>query len=57
MESQRQPQNQRVFRTLQVRHKGVSLRYRCFDKEQRVEQGVIVENKWLSKALAWVAEQ
>ncbi|MEJ5154513.1 hypothetical protein WH240_04790 [Gluconobacter wancherniae] len=43
--------------SVEVRHKGVSLRYRCFDKEQRVEQGVIVENKLLSKALAWVAEQ
>jgi len=42
---------------LEVRHQGVSLPYRSFDKEQRVEQGVIVENKRLSEALAWVAEQ
>ncbi|GBQ94720.1 hypothetical protein AA23498_2099 [Acetobacter nitrogenifigens DSM 23921 = NBRC 105050] len=41
---------------LDVRHLGVSLPYRSFDKNQRVEQGTVVENKRLSEALAWAAE-
>ncbi|GBQ99432.1 transposase [Acetobacter nitrogenifigens DSM 23921 = NBRC 105050] len=41
---------------LEIRHQGVSLPHRVFDKDQRVEQGAIVENKRLSEALAWAAE-
>ena len=39
---------------LEVRWKGVTLPYRMFDKNQRVTQAAIVENKRLSQALAWV---
>jgi hypothetical protein len=39
---------------LEVRWKGVALPYRMFDKNQRVTQAAIVENKRLSQALAWV---
>jgi transposase len=39
---------------LEVRWKGVALAYRMFDKNQRVTQAAIVENKRLSEALAWV---
>jgi len=39
---------------LEVRWKGVALPYRIFDKNQRVTQAAIVENKRLSEALAWV---
>jgi transposase len=38
----------------EVRWKGVALPYRMFDKNQRVTQAAIVENKRLSEALAWV---
>jgi transposase len=39
---------------LEVRWQGVALPYRMFDKDQRVTQAAIVENKRLSEALAWV---
>jgi hypothetical protein len=39
---------------LEVRWKGIALPYRMFDKNQRVTQAAIVENKRLSEALAWV---
>ncbi len=39
-----------------VRWKGVSLPYRVFDKDQRVTQASIVENKRLSEALAFVKQ-
>src|SRR5918998_4457822 len=39
---------------LEVRWKGVALSYRMFDKNQRVTQAAIVENKRLSEALSWV---
>ena len=36
---------------IEVRHKGLSLPYRTFDRVTRVDQGAIVENKRLSEAL------
>ena len=43
---------------VEVRHKGVSLAYRSFDKEQRVTHAAIAENKHLSQVLAYIkAEQ
>ena len=39
---------------LEVRWKGIALPYRMFDKNQRVTQAAIVENKRHSEALAWV---
>jgi transposase len=39
---------------LEVRWQGIALPYRMFDKNQRVTQAAIVENKRLSEALAWV---
>ncbi len=41
---------------LEVRWQGVALSYRAFDKDQRVSQADIVENKRLSAALAQVKE-
>ncbi|MBO1358806.1 ISNCY family transposase [Acetobacter sacchari] len=41
---------------LEIRHQGASLPYRSFDKDQRVDQGAVVENKRLSEALALAAE-
>ncbi|KAA0570762.1 ISNCY family transposase [Azospirillum sp. B21] len=41
---------------LEVRWKGVALSYRAFDKDQRVSQADIVENKRLSAVLAQVKE-
>jgi len=38
---------------LEVRWQGAALPYRMFDKNQRVTQAAIVENKRLSEALAW----
>jgi hypothetical protein len=40
----------------EVRWKGMSLPYRVFDKDQRVSQAAIVENKRLSEALAFVKQ-
>lgn len=42
---------------LDIRWRGHSLPYRVFDKEQRVNQGEIVENKRLGAALAFVKAQ
>jgi len=39
---------------LEIRWKGVCLRYRTFDKKQRVTHAAIVDNKRLSEVLAWV---
>jgi hypothetical protein len=36
---------------IEVRHKGLALPYRTFDRITRVDQGAIVENKRLSEAL------
>lgn len=41
---------------LEVRWKGVALPYRAFDKDQRVSQADVVENKRLSAVLAQVKE-
>ena len=41
---------------LEVRWKGVALSYRAFDKDQRVTQADVVENKRLSAVLAQVKE-
>ena len=40
-----------------VRWKGVSLPYVVFDKEQRVSQAAVVENKRLGAALAFIKAQ
>jgi hypothetical protein len=40
-----------------VRWKGQSLPYTAFDKEQRVSQATVVENKRLGAALAFIQAQ
>ena len=40
-----------------IRHKGVDLPYRTFDKRRQVNQAAIVENKRLGPVLAYIAEQ
>ena len=42
---------------LDVRWKGLSLPYAVFDKEQRVSQAEVVENKRLGAALAFIKAQ
>ncbi len=42
---------------LALRHKGVDLPYRTFDKRPQVNQAAIVENKRLGPILAYIAEQ
>ena len=42
---------------LSIRHKGVDLPHRTFDRLQKVDQAIIVENKRLSDVLAFVAER
>src|SRR6266849_1420175 len=42
---------------LVIRHNGVDLPYRTFDKRQQVNQAAIVENKRLGPILAYIAEQ
>jgi hypothetical protein len=42
---------------LDIRWRGCSLPYTIFGKDQRVGHGEIVENKWLSAALAFVTAQ
>ena len=42
---------------LSIRHKGVDLPYRTFDRLQKVNQATIVENERLSEVLAFVAER
>ena len=41
---------------LAIRHKGLDLPFRTYDKLRRVTQAAIVENKRLSTALAYVAQ-
>ncbi|WP_371826881.1 ISNCY family transposase [Microvirga sp. VF16] len=41
---------------LAIRHKGIDLPYRTYDKLQRVTQAAIVENKRLGPVLAYVAQ-
>lgn len=40
-----------------VRHAGVDLPYRSFDRRQKVDQAAIVENKRLGEVLAYIAEK
>jgi hypothetical protein len=40
-----------------IRHNGVDLRYRTFDKRPQVNQAAIVENKRLGPVLAYIAEK
>ena len=40
-----------------IRHNGVDLPYRTFDKRPQVNQAAIVENKRLGPVLAYIAEQ
>src|SRR6266446_4636055 len=42
---------------LAIRHNGVDLPYRTFDKRPQVNQAAIVENKRLGPILAYIAEQ
>src|SRR5207302_1503921 len=42
---------------LAIRHNGVDLPYRTFDKRQQVNQAAIVENKRLGPVLAYIAEK
>lgn len=42
---------------LAIRHNGIDLPYRAFDKRQRVNQAAIVENKRLGPVLAYIAEK
>ena len=42
---------------LSIRHKGVELAYRTFDKLRHVPQAAIIENKRLGAALAFIREQ
>ena len=42
---------------LRIRHNGVELPYRTFDKLQQVNQAAIVENKRLGPVLAYIAER
>ena len=40
-----------------VRHAGIDLPYRTFDRRRRVDQAAIVENKRLGEVLAYIAEK
>jgi hypothetical protein len=40
-----------------IRHQGLDLPYRTFDKVQQVDQAAIVENKRLGATLAYIAER
>jgi hypothetical protein len=42
---------------LAIKHKGLSLAYRIFDRRQRVNQAAVVENKRLGPVLAYIAER
>jgi hypothetical protein len=42
---------------LVIRHNGVDLPYRTFDKRQQINQAVVVENKRLGPILAYIAER
>jgi len=42
---------------LAIRHKGVDLPYRTFDRLQKVDRAAIVENKRLGEVLAFVVER
>ena len=42
---------------LSIRHKGVELAYRTFDKLRHIPQAAIIENKRLGAALAFIREQ
>ena len=42
---------------LAIKHKGIELPYRIFDKLQQVDQAAIVENKRLGPVLAYIAER
>ncbi len=42
---------------LAIRHNGVDLPYRAFDKRPQVNQAAIVENKRLGPVLAYIAEK
>jgi len=42
---------------LSIRHEGVELTYRTFDKIQQVDQGAIADNKRLGPVLAMIREQ
>lgn len=41
---------------LAIRHKGVELAYRTFDRLRQVDQGAIADNKWLRPILAMIRD-
>ena len=42
---------------LAIKHHGLELPYRIFDRRQQVDQAAIVENKRLGPVLAYIAER
>ena len=40
-----------------IKHKGLELPYRTFDRRQQVDQAAVVENKRLGPVLAYIAER
>jgi hypothetical protein len=42
---------------LAIRHKGVELAYRTFDKIRQVDQGAIADNKRLGSVLAMIRDE
>src|SRR5215212_9019875 len=42
---------------LAIKHKGLELPYRIFDRRQQVDQAAVVENKRLGPVLAYIAER
>jgi hypothetical protein len=56
-ETQSSPGRRSSLNKLPIRHNGVDLPYRTFDKRQQVNQAAIVENKRLGPILAYIAEK
>ena len=42
---------------LSIRHKGIELAYRTFDKLRQVDQGAVADNKRLAAVLALIRDQ
>ncbi len=42
---------------LAIKHKGLDLPYRVFDRRQQVNQAAVVENKRLGPVLAYIVER
>jgi hypothetical protein len=52
-----EPDGDRPDGRLAIRHNGIDLPYRTFDKRPQVNQAAIVENKRLGPVLAYIAEK